>query len=911
MNTLPHLRSLIVLAACSLGLSAAAQSTVAPAPLEKDRDDVVQLSPFTVSTEKDTGYMATDVMSGGRLATNLLKTATDVTVLTREFLDDVGTNNIQDVQIWLTGSDPAANTVNATNPTDFGTAAGFRGLAGTTNTRNYFRNDFAPEEYVTERIEGSRGPNGILYGDATQAGKVNVTTKRAVFRDLTTLRLRLDSFGDPLGVGTYLDVNRRLGKRWAARVNAQYKEGEQWYDRSQDDHRGAQVVTSFRPWRGGELRFEVERDIIDRTSLRPDSLFDTQSSWDRTTTIAGPLSANPAAGTGLARFTSDTWVYVEGIGVQNRRNFARTTGTNLSTLTDLGEGRGNFAHMPTIPFREFNINSPLEKVRADQRNYNVTFEQQFDSGLVIEAAYNHSQAVRTGDTLFFSNSYIDVNQVLPDGRPNPNFGKTYSETNGWNPIRTGSYTTSARLAAAFPWKTKWFSNTFSVVAEWRDRLDDFAAQQYFRDNGLLSPNGATSSALDNNQRVVIWRYWDQPDAPANLPVDDANNKYRWVISRDQHSTNQLRSIQANMVGSYLHDKLTIVGGVRHDLYKGQTRDVQRRDRVTGTPTQVGGVSSEVTSNTPQIGATYFPIEQAGVYVYKSDGFLPSTINTPKLDGSVAYNLAVSKSWGAGLRFKLLDHRIVGSIGYYDSFEKDRNSQIQLSTINNVWTAIGNAGGPNNSIVQTGGLAQYTDVSTLNSWGWEGELTANLSRALRLTINASIPKTSQTDGLRDTRAYYSENIGLWAQYRATAAVNTAVNAVESLLAGSVNNRAQNGLYKHRVNFFANYTVQSGPLKNLRIGAGANIFGEMLIGNVANQPFEFVYADSYYLATVTFGYSRKIAGVPVDFNLRIANALNYQEPIFRANSVVTIAGQVYRNNYYWPVPRSVQLTTTVRF
>jgi len=910
-NTSNLIRLSAVLAIAFVLLSSAEAQTTKPASTdgtEKPAEDTLVLSPFTVSSEKDTGYMAADVISGGRLATNLLKTATDVTVLTREFLDDVGANNIQDVQIWLTGSDPAANTVNATNPTDFGTASGYRGLAGTTNTRNYFRNDFAPEEYVTERIEGSRGPNGILYGDATQAGKVNITTKRAAFRDFTTARLRLDSFG---GAGAYLDVNRQFGPQWAARLNMQYMKGEQWYDRSTDDHKGAQFVMSYRPWRGGELRFEVERDIIERTSLRPDSLFDTQSSWDRTTTVAAPLTANPAAGTGLARFTSDTWVYIEGIGVQNRRNFARTTGTNLSTLTDLGEGRGNFANMPTLPHREFNINSPLEMVEADQRNYNVTAEQQFDSGLVVEAAFNHSQAVRTGDTLFFSNSYIDVNQVLPDGRPNPNFGKTYSETNGWNPIRTGSYTTSARVAAAYPWRTKWFSQTFSVVAEWRDRLDDFAAQQYFRDNGLLAPNGATSSALDNNQRVVIWRYWDQPDAEANLPVDDANNKYRWVISRDQHSTNELRSIQANMVGSYLQDKLTLVAGIRHDEYKGQTRDVQRRDPVTGAPTQVGGVSSEVNSNTPQLGATYFPIEQVGLYAYKSDGFLPSTINTPKLDGSVAYNLAVSKSWGGGLRFNLLNRRIVGSIGYYDSFEKDRNSQITLATINNVWTAVGNAGGPNNSIVQTGGLAQYTDVSTLNSWGWEAEFTANITRAFRMTVNASFPKTSQTDGLRDTRAYYNANIPLWTQYRATAAVNTAVNAVESLLAGSVNDRPQNGLYKHRFNVFANYTVQNGAFKNLRLGAGANIFGQMLIGNVSNDPFNFVYADAYYLITTSLGYSMKIRGIPVDFNLRMANALDYQEPIYRANSVSTISGVVYRNNYYWPVPRSVQLTTTVRF
>jgi iron complex outermembrane recepter protein len=878
-------------------------------PAEKPAE-AIQLSPFTVSTEKDTGYLAADVMSGSRLATNLLKTATDVTVLTRDFLDDIGANNIQDVQLWLTGSDPAANTINATNPTDFGTAAGFRGLAGTTNTRNYWRNDFAPEEYITERLEGSRGPNGILYGDATQSGKVNIITKRAAFRNFGSLRLRFDTFGEPFSRGAYLDVNRKLTETWAVRVNLQDKKGAQWYDRSIDDHVGAQFTTSYRPWRGAEVRYEINKDLVRRTNLRPDALFDTQSRWDRVTTVNGPLAANPAAATGLTRFGADTWIYIAGVGVQNWRNFAQTTGTNLSPLTTVTDGRELFPNFPVIPGRKFNINSPLEKVDAHQVNQNLTIEQVFASGLVVELAGNYAGAVRIGDTLFMSNSYIDVNRVLPNGGANPNFGKTYSDTAGWNPIRTGSYTSGARAAAAYPWKTAYFTQTFSVVAEWRGRLDAFKAWQYFRDNGALAPAGLTSAGLDNNQRVLLRRYWDVPDADAILPVDDAANRYRWVMSRDQHTTNHLRSIQANTVGSYFRGSLTVIAGVRHDQFHGATRDVQRRDPVTGEATQAGGIFSDARVNTPQVAATYFPIEQVGIYGYKSDGFLPTTINTPKLDGSAAYNLAVSRSKGGGVRFNLLGRRLVGTVGFYNSSERDRNTQITLGTLNSIWTTVGNAGGPNRQIVQTGGLAQYTDVSTIRAWGWEGELTANLTRGLRLTANASLPHTKQTDGLRDTRAYYAANLALWNQYRATAAVNNAVQTLENLLASSVDERPQNGLYRYRFNVFANYTFQRGALKNFRVGAGANIFGEQIIGNTQRSPFEYVYADAYHLVTGTLGYGLKVRNLPLDFNLRIANLLNYQEPIYRQGLNV-VNNVAYRSAYYWPVPRSAQLTATLRF
>jgi hypothetical protein len=449
-----------------------------------------------------------------------------------------------------------------------------------------------------------------------------------------------------------------------------------------------------------------------------------------------------------------------------------------------------------------------------------------------------------------------------------------------------------------------------VVAEWRGTLGAFKAWQYFRDNGALAPAGLTGSGVDNNQRVLLRRYWDDPAADAILPLADATNRYRWVMSRDQHTTNQLRSIQANTVGSYFHDSLTVIAGIRHDQFHGATRDIQRRDPVTGDPTQAGGIWSDTRVNTPQIAVTYFPIPQFGIYSYKSDGFLPSTINTPKLDGTAAYNLAVSHSKGGGLRFNLLDRRLVGTVGFYDSSERDRNTQITLSTLNNIWTAVGNAGGPREPIVQTGGLAQYTDVTTIRAWGWEGEMTANLTRGLRLTVNASLPHTKQTGGLRDTRAYYDKNLDSWTRYRSVAAVNNAMQSLENLLAGSVDDRPQNGLYRYRFNAFANYTIQQGPLKNIRVGAGANIFGEQLIGNTQASSFQFVYADAYTLLTATLGYGLKLRDYPVDFHLRVANVLNYQEPIYRQGLTV-VNNVAYRSAYYWPVPRAAQLTATVRF
>lgn len=63
-------------------------------PAAGANDDVTRLPTFRVETEKDVGYIAADTISGGRLSTNVLKTPSDLTVLTREFLDDVGINDL-------------------------------------------------------------------------------------------------------------------------------------------------------------------------------------------------------------------------------------------------------------------------------------------------------------------------------------------------------------------------------------------------------------------------------------------------------------------------------------------------------------------------------------------------------------------------------------------------------------------------------------------------------------------------------------------------------------------------------------------------------------------------------------------------------------------------------------------------
>jgi hypothetical protein len=67
------------------------------APSTKTDKDVVELSPFTVKSEKDTGYFAENTLAGSRINTNLADLASSITVVTKQQMEDTASVDINDV----------------------------------------------------------------------------------------------------------------------------------------------------------------------------------------------------------------------------------------------------------------------------------------------------------------------------------------------------------------------------------------------------------------------------------------------------------------------------------------------------------------------------------------------------------------------------------------------------------------------------------------------------------------------------------------------------------------------------------------------------------------------------------------------------------------------------------------------
>ena len=199
-----------------LPMAALAQSVPSPALAAAlaEPKATVTLSPFEVSEDKDQGYAASHSLAGGRVNTELIKTPADVTVLTKEFLRDIGALDYLDAAPYMTSMSQTAPVAT----TDFGhNQSLFRGLPASVQMRNYFRVTRPVDGYIIERLEGLRGPNSLLFGDGAIGGGLNTMTKRArTGKSFGEFTLRGDSEGSRYGA---LDVNRALNATTAVRAN--------------------------------------------------------------------------------------------------------------------------------------------------------------------------------------------------------------------------------------------------------------------------------------------------------------------------------------------------------------------------------------------------------------------------------------------------------------------------------------------------------------------------------------------------------------------------------------------------------------------------------------------------------------------------------------------------------------------
>jgi outer membrane receptor protein involved in Fe transport len=185
-------------------------------------DDAVQLSPFVVQSDRDTGYQATSTLAGTRLNTELKDLGAAISIYTKEFLDDIGATNSSELLVFATSMDAAgmggnfsgatsdinAEGVSTNSRQDMQANSRSRGLSAPTFTRNFFIGLIDVDSYNTDRVTVLRGPNSALIGTSSPSGIVDTSLAQA---DLARHRNKvIFRVGNNGSVRAVADFNRVL-----------------------------------------------------------------------------------------------------------------------------------------------------------------------------------------------------------------------------------------------------------------------------------------------------------------------------------------------------------------------------------------------------------------------------------------------------------------------------------------------------------------------------------------------------------------------------------------------------------------------------------------------------------------------------------------------------------------------------
>ncbi|HOF41702.1 MAG TPA: TonB-dependent receptor, partial [Candidatus Hydrogenedentes bacterium] len=144
------------------------EKPTAPATPEAS-EEIVELSPFEVNSSKDTGYQATETLAGTRIRTELRDVGSAISVVTKEFMEDIGATDTSTLLQYTTNAEVAgtrgtygglgngqtlyesANTIGTNNRV--------RGLSSVDNTRDFYSTSIPWDAYNVDRIDIQRGPN--------------------------------------------------------------------------------------------------------------------------------------------------------------------------------------------------------------------------------------------------------------------------------------------------------------------------------------------------------------------------------------------------------------------------------------------------------------------------------------------------------------------------------------------------------------------------------------------------------------------------------------------------------------------------------------------------------------------------------------------------------------------------------
>ncbi len=754
-----------------------AQST--PDVTAAKADEVITLSPFQVTQSQDKGYQATSAMSGTRLNTKLEDIAASLSVVTKQQIQDTAAVDINDVfkyELSTEGTSQWTNfNVDRGNVTDGvqkdpSGSTRMRGLTPANVALNGFSVNLPMDTYDVEAIEISRGPNSTVFGLGNTGGGINIIKGHAnTTRDLTSFTTRADSYD---GYRGNFDLNRvALKDKLAFRAYGLYQKTGYIRKPSDDITRRLEAAVTARPFRTTSIyaSFESYRNENNRpNSLTPrDTITDWINSgkptWDPVAQVVhvngqtiGPVSTSSSAEGSLlpyglaisdSGFQNSPSAFFDQDGTLGLFMISRMPDTNvnngLGPTNVKGAARllqnGSFYIRNQTLYPLFNPPQITNKSIYDwtainlaapnfQRTRGETSQFQIEQiilnserqSLALQGAWLNER-ISTYDRRFLGTGgaslqpYIDVNEKLLDGTPNPYFLRTYVGGAAPSTNLGRNNTESYRATVAYQLDLTREKSFLHWLG--RNRLMGFAEYRGNQGGSLGFQDVAVSTnswmgTITNRKNAAYMTYpryfvgdangqnVDYAPARANMPPYTFPLRYynvstkQWVtdpvtydLYYDANRPNKriLSTAGAVWQGYFLNDRIIPLIGVRRD--KNRSRDANNAISPTAatggyydfSPVFSYGTNDWVkqSGTTDNYGIVVKPLRWLDLAYNQANAFSP---------GSAVYDVwghplpdPIGKSKDYGFSIHLFDDRLVITAKQFETVDVGRSTS-ELNTI---------------------------------------------------------------------------------------------------------------------------------------------------------------------------------------------------------------------------------------
>jgi outer membrane receptor protein involved in Fe transport len=668
-----------------------------------------------------------------------------------------------------------------------------------------------------------------------------------------------------------------------------------------------------------------------------------------------------------------------------------------------------------VPDDSFAISTTTPTFKQNYQAYSTFLRHRVGQNLFFEAAGNISSESRRTQYInarSLNDVIIDVTQTLPNGQTNPMFLEPYGQGQR-SRGQFGNKYASARLAAAYQMeRTRFGDFTFNLMGgateqQWLQKIE---SMRVLRD--------ADPRNWPFNDQVFYRYYWNAPDKSlpeiTSATFNGVTYPVRWIGDSQRPTDISLTDtsfgfLQGAIKGKFFRGRLHgLLAGRQDDLTVKRRindnygdypanwngRDYQFRDPAPADylsleevrPRNANRIATVTTGryqddyNPPDVklkattyttGLVFHATRSISLFANYATSFNPSSSQL-RLDGSIMPS-PESSGWDAGLRFYLFGERMNVSLTYYEGEETAQPFEIPFTNNLQDIARANVVGDLSTDGINQRGMPvvprQAFDRRDRENYGYELEVTANLTRNWRLSANGARAYAYQTNAWADTRAFIAkweptmrqvlDDAGVIFLPNGEAAVNNAIPADQR--PGSTAARdAWNNIYRNQLpnivaekqlipgltewtaNIFTDYEFSRGPIKGLRVGGGLNYRGKKVLGfrggDVIQDParpndpaaaiddpnvdaFTPVYSDDYYTATATISYSYRLRDRKrLQFQLRVANLFDNDTLVYTGSLVQRAPGGDYTRtaareatptNFRYQTPRSYTLTTTLSF